>query len=578
MNRDQIRFIDYSLYILLALVFAARVYTIPRYGINWDETFYLSKIYDFADGRLSALFQQGGVYFFQWLRLIPGTEVEKIIAGRFAMLGLNVVTGAMIFLISRQFFSKTSSLLAVLSYFCVSYVCWQGASFRADPLITALMMSALFIAITKPETFFYGFLTALLIALSGFVSIKSVFLAIPLGLALLVRYKEAQFDRRLLHYTLFVSIGSVLFFGALVMLHSTFLSNQTTRLGEQPTLHHHIEMFILNAGFFHSPQYIVTTLIFDFGFWLLLLWGLVLAFKELRTSKLLTHSQLLILLSLAVPLFTLIFYRNVFPYYYAFMLAPVSVLCGMSSEYFIRKRKNASFLFFALTGLFSANLLIHNISRTNLINMQTQKEFIETVHKIFPEPVPYLDTHSMISSYPKVGFFMSTAGVNRYLNDERYFLEDLMIRQHPLFVIASNTVHKVGKIGNSDPNSKMVLGDESDTFYYKLKPEDQGFINQNYLHHWRQLYVAGKTFENISRAPHTFDLYIGGPYTVEADHPVTIDGARHIPGEVVLLKAGTHTILSHSDEQTATLRWGDRLYRPQETLKPEDIPPLYTTF
>ena len=51
----------------------------------------------------------------------------------------------------------------------------------------------------------------------------------------------------------------------------------------------------------------------------------------------------------------------------------------------------------------------------NLANQQRQqKETLDLVHRLFPEAVPYIDRCSMVSTFPKVGFFMSSLGMRFY--------------------------------------------------------------------------------------------------------------------------------------------------------------------
>ena len=41
-----------------------------------------------------------------------------------------------------------------------------------------------------------------------------------------------------------------------------------------------------------------------------------------------------------------------------------------------------------------------------------QRAVVAAVHRIFPEPVPYLDHGGVMASFPKVNFFMSSWGVD----------------------------------------------------------------------------------------------------------------------------------------------------------------------
>ena len=71
----------------IVLAIAAIVFLVAKYrllstiNVNWDEFLYLSRVHDYAHGRLSTPFQTFHVHLFQWLTGIGGNEIDQVIAG-----------------------------------------------------------------------------------------------------------------------------------------------------------------------------------------------------------------------------------------------------------------------------------------------------------------------------------------------------------------------------------------------------------------------------------------------------------------------------------------------------------------
>jgi len=110
------------------------------------------------------------------------------------------------------------------------------------------------------------------------------------------------------------------------------------------------------------------------------------------------------------------------------------------------------------------------------------KESIELPqNRIFSEPTPYIDACSMVSSYPKVGFFIGTWGVENYRKRNIPFFCDLIIKHHPVFLI-----------GNRSCSHPKNMDSQKIKSGHRLLKEDAEVIKQNYVKHWGSLYVAGK--------------------------------------------------------------------------------------
>jgi len=180
---------------------------------------------------------------------------------------------------------------------------------------------------------------------------------------------------------------------------------------------------------------------------------------------------------------------------------------------------------------------------------------------LFPDPVAYIDRNSMIASYPKVGFFMSSWGMENYLAGNRPIMEDLIRREQPVFLLANSCALELSRQPTEDP----------DLCPLRLLDADFEILRDNFVHHWGAIYVAGKTFQLEAQAkPQFFEVLIPGVYTLEAAAPASIDGKTYRPGDPVTLDQATHAISATGGAMRVLLRWGQGLYRPdhEPSLQP----------
>jgi len=192
---------------------------------------------------------------------------------------------------------------------------------------------------------------------------------------------------------------------------------------------------------------------------------------------------------------------------------------------------------------------------------------LEVVHRLFPEPVGYVDRCAMVSTFPHAGFFMSTWGMEGYHARGRPVFAEILRRDQPVFIVANNT------------QLNIALPDDLRRRYippaYDLLAEDLALLRDNYVHHWGPLYVAGKRVEIESAAePAGFEVSIAGIYTLEAAEAVRIDGEPVAPGEAVMLTQGMHQLAADAPGGYV-LRWGDNLPLPDQ-LPPRKA--LFTGF
>jgi len=64
--------------------------------INWDEFWFLSRLYQYREGALSASLQTFYVHLFAWLPHVSDNVIGRIVSARVLMLGLEAGTFALI--------------------------------------------------------------------------------------------------------------------------------------------------------------------------------------------------------------------------------------------------------------------------------------------------------------------------------------------------------------------------------------------------------------------------------------------------------------------------------------------------
>jgi hypothetical protein len=185
---------------------------------------------------------------------------------------------------------------------------------------------------------------------------------------------------------------------------------------------------------------------------------------------------------------------------------------------------------------------------------------------MFPEPTPYIDRCSMVSSYPKKGVFMSLWGMSGYYSRGEPIFRDILEHEQPRFLIANRRMLELDDLGP----------DEHGPAHFGLFEEDVAVLKANFVHHWGAIYVAGKRLSLPSDGTErVVEILIEGTYTVESAGAVMVDGVRRQPGDALTLEKGSHTVSALEAGGEVVLRWGDHLYRPRQSA-PEG--PLFTGF
>ena len=552
---------------LLGAVCLVKLYVVGVSNINWDEFYYLSQVHEQLNGTLTRRLQAFHVHLFGWLPFISTNEADQVIAARAVMLALQGLTGYLLFRIARNFYELKGALFSVLCYFSMSTIIQHGTSFRADPIATALLVAALYFMLQSARTYSDAWIAGALIALAGAITIKSVFYMPIFAAFMLIQLAQPEHRSRQIKQWFLTFVTAGVGFVALYGLH-LWLAGSASSGSASVTLSHAYEKTILTGDFFPRWEFFQRTLIGDFVVWSAIIIGFILALRQLRNPDLSRRQTGLYLLALSLPIFTLLFYRNAFPYYYVFLMAPVSLLAGAAWEALPWRQNQDQARKIArvcLVMLFAASA-IHGVGKSTGFNLYPQRQMLSVIHQIFPTPVPYIDRSSMVSSFPKTGIFMSSWGIENYHDAGVPLLKAAIEEKQPQFLLANIEALDVHRPhNNSQAHSARIL----------LR-EDYEALMANYLPHWGPLYLPGKRFklESSNRAQ-TFEIKIPGVYTVNGPHTVWINGRPIRSGQTIKLSRGTHHIRSDNAPATVTLSWGTQPFRPSQHAPTE---PLFSGF
>ncbi len=523
--------------------------------INWDEFYFLGLIYEHQRGELTKALQTIHVYLFGWLPMIGGNEIRQIEVARTFMLAFELGTMACIYGLGRLFVPRQAALVAVLAYVSAGFILLHGASFRADPIAAFLMMAALVLIARSRLRVADLMVTASLIALAGLVTVKAVFFAPALiGLALW-RVARSEYPAQFFGKLAGIGLGAVAIFGSVYWLHQSALP-AADLAGSEAMMSSAAQTTLLDVEFFPRMGDAMQGAGLAFVQSILFFAGLFFAFREFTKNNK-ARAEMAVLFAFAAPLLSFLFYRNAFPYYFAFIFPPAMVLVAFASH----RLGLSSRIWIALIAvMFLSSALL--FSRTLERDQEAQAQVVDAVHKIFPESVAAIDRNSMIASFPKRGIFMSTWGLKDYRDKgEPIFADILQNDIVPLLILNS-------------PSLEEAVGDELTTpLRARLLPRDRTVLTQNYIPHWGKIWVAGKKF-NLDSVPVKMTISIPGTYQIASDFPIIFDNREVRNGEVIHLGRGDYR-LSSRRPQTVTLRWGKNLYRP--TIKPADKP-IYRGF
>jgi hypothetical protein len=438
---------------------AFKFYVAWRININWDEFWFLSFVHSLLRNELTMVMQGGYTHLFTWLPFVGANEADQIVATRLVMLCLLGLTAFMIWRLGSRWFGGLAGAVPPFVYLSAIPVMTHGGSFRADSILAPLLMCATALLASSKQSTRDEWLAGAAIGVAAAVTVK-VLLFAPMFLLLIVATRATQGNQAgfllaaLFRSAMRIGVAALVVAVLLIGAHAASVTSAVSAVpGAVPT--ESIAVFasrtasttLLDAKMFAQGRMLAIYANWQPLFWLLIGVGaLVSAFRR-RFD----------VLALGLALLPIAFYRNAYPYFYVVMLAPASLLAGLTIATvrdFVASKGPQFALSILLTALWLG--LMHQgllpIPRLLQDNLSHQRSIIAATHQIFPDPVNYIDRCGMISSYRKVNFFMSTWGIAAYRAANVPVMANIAERARPAFLIMN-----VRSLNTSEPNSQGLL-------------------------------------------------------------------------------------------------------------------------
>ena len=369
---------------LFLLCLAAQLYLVWFKSFNWDEFLHFSQVYQARAGTLTQTFQVLHARLLWWAPDAAGDLIGQMRAARLVIWGASLLTLAMIFGVARRFASAPDAFFAAFAYLGAGFVFQHAFAIRADPLVTAALMSALFLLVETPLGPARAIAIGALLGLAEMITIKALFYAPCFAGLAYLQWRQAASKLRLLVRFGLIAVAALVTFAAIYQLHTTDLVAVAQGGKRGPALHSgYLRWITIDLPF---AGYILQAMILGPVFFTLA----VVAPTSWKQSGL-NRDERLALAAFLAPLLVLFFYRNTFPYFFVFLLAPIAVAIAPALGW-ARKRYGAVPLALLLT---AGPLLLALQEPRSVID--DQSAMIDYVHREFPEPTGYLDYSGMIS-------------------------------------------------------------------------------------------------------------------------------------------------------------------------------------
>lgn len=495
----------------IGCIVALQIWLIFTKSINWDEFFHFSQIYELKAGRLSRDLQVLHARLFAWAPLVSDDIITQIQTARFVMLGGELVATGAIIGLSRRFVSRETAWLTGFAYLTAGFVFNHGFSFRSDPLLAGLLMTALWVLGTRKLNFATLGLVAMLIGAAGLMNMKAVFYAPCFaGIAWMRIADEPNRKTILLGLCAVPAIAAMAFF-ALFQLNRSDLPLAPSMLGSLLTGHNGF----FSSGLFAKGEYTLIQMM------IAPVITLAIAMAPLGWKKAgLPSAERIALASLLVPLLSLVFYRNTFPYYFTFLLAPVIIAAAPTID--MMKQRFGLLPLMGILALTPVTILMKEPRDV----IERQRTLIAELHRIYPEPVGYLSYAGIVPDYPRIiNFLTSGLGLKGYNNAGKPAIARQIEAGNVAFVVADSPPISAGLYGLAHPEGFQL--------------EDYRALKDNFLPLSGPLWLSGKWL--CRRGESELEIVRPGPYTLDGAIAV-IDGRTVRHGQVIRLERGIYRV------------------------------------
>jgi len=522
--------------ILVAVQIIAMGITVVTHNVNWDEFHFLQLVHEFLRGEPVRAFQTLHVRLFSWLAWFPDTGLTQITAGRAVMLALVVGTAAMTFALTRRLVldgvsgprhisdAGIAGLLAAASFLTSGYVTIHAASFRADPVLAFLLMAAITILFTRNGLYWFC-LAAFATALALVISVKSA-LWFPVFLAPLIwRAQEKGVPLRMV----IAGMATLALAATLHLCHAQGLNTAQTE-GSAASLSDALFTGVLNNGFLPRQQIVVDWARFS----LPAIGAVLMVLAGLRATSWAdgTLRSWLVLFLMTAPLFSVLVYRNAFPYFFPFITPPLMVVAGVGLSGLLAHKRVSTVVMLWMSMAVGAQFL-----RATGEGNSDQRMTTDALRRIFPTPVAYIDRSAALPEFSKAGPFLSGWGLQKYRDAGIPVFANLIRERQPPFVLATSAALLAALEGRHSANAGLL-------------PADQKALFQNYVHFSGPVWLAGKNLV-VGPGPQETAILIAGRYQVLTEGPVILNGQTVGPGGIVDLRTGPLVFTTGGNGETA---------------------------
>ena len=522
--------------LLLLLCLAAQLYLLFFRSFNWDEFLHYTFLYKIKAGTMTAQLQALHLRMLWWVPEVATHIVDEMRIARLVMWGAHLLTLVMIYGVARKFTTAPNAFFAAFAYLAAGYVFLHGASIRSDPMAAATLMSALFLLARGPLGLVKAIAIGVLIGLAATMTVKSVFYAPCFAGMAWLKMRETPAQREFLAKFVILGLSALAVFAAVYFYFApeAEAANPVRSVSRLSLFLRWVSEGVPFANYIWKAALLAPLIVV----------GLVIAPIAWKKAGL-KAEQKIALAGLILPLASLFFYRNTFPYFFVFILAPVAVAVAPSLG-LLRERYGNAFLAVVLSAIPLALAVMEPRS-----TLDRQKALIDYVHREFPGKPGYLDYSGMIVDYPRIlPYLTSGNGILRYHEQGDAIVGREIDRGNVPFIIANYWVISSALEGRPIPQTFL--------------PADLAAMNGNYVQQWGVLWREGTRIP-AGTGPFEFHLRRGGTFTLAGDAR-TIDGVTVSHGTTVKLERGRH-IVSGSRDAPSILWRGDRLPTP-----PPDLP------
>ena len=531
--------------LLFAACVVAQLYLVFSKSFNWDEFLHFSVVYQLRAGTPVQPFQVFHLRMLWWAPDVATNLVDQMLAARIFAWTAHLFTLAMIYGIARQFFDATNSRFAAFAYMSAGFVFTQSFSIRSDPFVTATLMCALFIMARGKLSLIKAIAIGALVGLAGMMTMKAIFYTPCFAGLAWIKFREAPSKSQLLGKLAVAAVSAVLSFWAVYEYHTWDSPAGASAPGSSSLASYFLRWMTTDQPF---KNYIAGALILGVVFFASVILSPI-GWKRVGLAA----DKKIALIGFLAPFAVLPFYRNTFPYFFTFLLAPVAVTIAPALG-MARARYGNAFLAFVLAAVPLALAILEPRGV-----LRSQRALIDYVHQEFPEKTGYLDYSGMIADYPRIIRHLTSGnGIRGYFERGDPIVAREIKRGNVPFIIANEEM--ISALLEDRPPPEFFL------------PADWVAIRGNYVRQWSVLWREGRS---IPVGADTFEFRLGrsGSYVLDGSR-LTVDGTNLAHGESIRLSKGRHRVTGLR-VAPSTLWRGNKLPTPPPNL-PMDI--VFTKF